>query len=243
MTALAEKVAVVIGGASGIGLATARRFAAEGAVVYITGRRDNDLKDAVDLIGGAARAIRADASDPGQLRAAIDAVRTEQGRIDTLVVSAGVSEPGTIDEIDEDHLDRHVRVNLRAPVFALQAALPAMPAGGTVVLIGSIAGFIGTPGYGAYGATKAALRSFARTWTNELAPKGVRVNVVSPGPTDTAMFAAASDEVRGGLTALIPLGRLARAAEVAAAALFLASDESSFVAGAELCVDGGMAQV
>lgn len=243
MTALADKVALVIGGASGIGLATARRFAAEGAIVTITGRHDGDLKDAVDLIGGSAKAIRADAGEPTQVRAAIDTVRAEQGRIDVLVINAGISEPGAIDAIDEEHFDRHMQVNLKVPVFALQAALPAMPAGGSVVLIGSIAGSIGTPGYGVYGATKAALRSFARTWTNELAARGVRVNVVSPGPTDTAMFSGASDDVRDSLTKLIPLGRLARAEEVAAAALFLASDESSFVAGVELCVDGGMAQV
>ena len=121
--------------------------------------------------------------------------------------------------------------------------LPLMRHGGTVVLIGSIAGQLGTPGYGIYGASKAAVRALARTWTNELAPRGIRVNVVSPGPTDTAMFASISDDVRDSLTAMIPLGRLGRADEIAAAALFLASDESSFVAGAELCVDGGMAQV
>ena len=243
MVALADKVAVIIGGASGIGLATARRFAAEGASVYVTGRREDDLAAAVALIGGTAAAIRADAGDPEDLRAALASVQAQRGRIDTLVINAGIAEPAMIDDIDEDHFDRHVRLNLRAPVFALQAALPAMPAGGSVVLIGSIAGLIGTPGYGAYAATKAGLRSFARTWTNELAVKGVRINVVSPGPTETAMFADVPDEARESLINLIPLGRLARAEEVAAAALFLASAESSFVAGAELCVDGGMAQV
>lgn len=243
MTMLVDKVAVVVGGASGIGLAIARRFAAEGAVVRITGRRDNDLDAAVQLIGGNARGIRADAGDPEQLRDAIAAVTAERGRIDVLVINAGLSEPATIEEIGEDHFDRHVRLNLRAPVFALQAALPAMPRGGSVVLIGSIAGSIGTPAYGVYAATKAGLRSFARTWTNELAAKGVRVNVVSPGPIDTAMMTAASTEVRDGLTRSIPLGRLGRADEVAAAVLFLASAESSFVAGTDLCVDGGMAQV
>ena len=159
------------------------------------------------------------------------------------MVSAGLSEPATIDAIDADHFDRHMTLNVRGPVFAVQASVPVMPAGSTIVLVGSIAGFIGTPAFGTYGATKAALRSYARTWTNELAARGIRVNVVSPGPTDTAMFAAATDAVRDSLTSQIPLGRLARADEVAAAALFLASDESSFVAGAELCVDGGMAQV
>lgn len=243
MVAMAGKVAVIIGGASGIGLATARRFAAEGAHVYITGRRDDALKAAVEAIGGTVKALRADAGDPEHLRAAFASVHAERGRIDVLVINAGIANPGTIDEIDEEHLDRHVRLNLRAPVFAVQAALPAMRPGGSVVLIGSIAGSIGTPGYGAYAATKAGLRSFARTWTNELAARGVRVNVVSPGPTETAMFSGIPDEAREGLMRQIPLGRLARPEEVAAAALFLASEESSFVAGAELCVDGGMAQV
>jgi NAD(P)-dependent dehydrogenase (short-subunit alcohol dehydrogenase family) len=170
-------------------------------------------------------------------------VGAEADRIDVLVVNAGMSEPCRIDEISEDHFDRHIGLNVRSLVFAVQMVLPLMRHGGTVVLIGSIAGELGTPGYGVYGASKAAVRAMARTWTNELAPRGIRVNVVSPGPTDTAMFASISDDVRDSLTAMIPLGRLGRADEIAAAALFLASDESSFVAGAELCVDGGMAQV
>jgi NAD(P)-dependent dehydrogenase (short-subunit alcohol dehydrogenase family) len=238
-----DKVALVIGGASGIGLAIARRFSAEGAVTYITGRRKEDLKAALDLIGANARALRIDASDPEQLREAVATVVRDQERIDTLVINAGIAEPGVIDEITEDHFDRHVGLNVRAPVFAIQAAVSAMQPGGTVVLSGSIAGSIGTHGYGVYGATKAALRALARTWTTELAPKGVRVNVVSPGPTDTAMFSAASDELREEIIRQIPLGRIGLADEVAAAAFFLASDESSFMAGAELCVDGGMAQV
>lgn len=238
-----DKVSLVIGGASGIGLAIARRFSAEGATTYITGRRGGDLNAALDVIGANAKALRIDAGSPQQLREAVATVEREQGRIDTLVINAGIAEARTIDEITEDHFDRHVGLNLRAPVFALQAAVPAMRPGSTVVLIGSIAGFIGTGGYGVYGASKAALRALARTWTTELAPRGVRVNVVSPGPTDTAMFSAASDELREKITRQIPLGRIGLADEVAAAALFLASDESSFVAGAELCVDGGMAQV
>nr|WP_245835359.1 SDR family oxidoreductase [Thalassospira mesophila] len=133
--------------------------------------------------------------------------------------------------------------NVRAPIFAAQAAVPLMPQGGSIVLIGSIAGMIGTVGYGTYGASKAAIRAFARTWAHELAPRGIRVNVVSPGPIDTAMFAAVSNDVRQSLTRLIPAGRLGRPEEVASAALFLASDEASFIVGAELCVDGGMAQV
>jgi NAD(P)-dependent dehydrogenase (short-subunit alcohol dehydrogenase family) len=242
MTRLTDKVALVIGGASGIGLAISERFAAEGADVYLTGRRKHDLDQALEDIGEA-HAIVADASQLSDLRTAVDAVRTQAGRIDVLVVNAGISEPSSIDEISEEHFDRHIGLNVRSLLFAVQTALPLMHEGGTIVLVGSIAGDLGTAGYGVYGASKAAVRALARTWTTELAPRGIRVNVVSPGPTDTAMFSAASDEVRDALTAAIPLGRLGRADEVAAAALFLASEESSFVAGAELCVDGGLAQV
>jgi NAD(P)-dependent dehydrogenase (short-subunit alcohol dehydrogenase family) len=187
--------------------------------------------------------VRADAGSLADLEQVFARVRSKEGRIDVLVVNAGISEFATLGGIGEDHFDRTFGLNVRSLVFAAQGAVDLMSMGGTIVLIGSIAGDIGTKGYGVYGATKAAVRSFARTWANELAPRGVRVNVVSPGPTDTAMFANVSDKVRETLTRLIPLGRLGRPEEVAAAALFLASDESSFVTGAEIPVDGGMVQV
>ncbi len=166
-----------------------------------------------------------------------------KGKLDILVANSGFSEAATLDDITEEHFDKTFGLNARATLFTVQKAVPMMTRGGTVVLIGSIAGFIGTPGYGAYGATKAATRSYARTWTNELASRGIRVNTLSPGPIDTPMLAGASEEVRTTLKGLIPLGRLGWPEEVAAAALFLASDESSFIAGAELCIDGGMSQV
>jgi NAD(P)-dependent dehydrogenase (short-subunit alcohol dehydrogenase family) len=241
MSRLSDKIAVVIGGHDGIGGAIAERFAAEGATVYATSRRAEGGETAHGV--GVLRSRRVDASDPGALGAFFEAVRHEAGRVDVLAVSAGISEFATLDGVSDDHFDRHFGLNVRALLFATKAATAIMPDGGSVVLVGSIAGEIGTKGYGIYGATKAAVRSFARTWANELAPRNIRVNVVAPGPTDTAMFAAASDEVRETLTTLIPLGRMGRAEEVAAAALFLASDESSFVTGAELPVDGGMAQV
>lgn len=234
---------MVIGGTSGIGGAVAERFAAEGAEVFATGRAGEDAQVPAERADGAVHAVRADASDLSDLERVFAALRAARGRVDVLVVSAGLSEPASLEAMTEDHLDRTFGLNLRALAFATQGAVALMPDGGRVVLIGSIAGGIGTKGYGAYGASKAAVRAFARTWANELAPRGIRVNVVSPGPTDTAMFDAATDEVRDTLTKLIPLGRLGRPEEVAAAALFLASDESSFVTGAELCVDGGMAQV
>jgi len=241
MSRLSGKIAVVVGGHGGIGGAIAERFAAEGATVYATSRRAEEGD--VELGTGRLRARRVDAADPTALAAFFEVVRSEVGRVDLLAVNAGISEYATLDDISEDHFDRTFDLNVRALLFATKAATAIMPEGGAIVLVGSIADAIGTKGYGVYGATKAAVRSFARTWANELAPRNIRVNVVAPGPTDTAMMAATSDEVRETLNKLIPLGRMARADEVASAALFLASDESSFITGAELPVDGGMAQV
>jgi NAD(P)-dependent dehydrogenase (short-subunit alcohol dehydrogenase family) len=241
MSMLAGKIAVVVGGHGGIGGAIAERFATEGAAVYATSRRTEEGE--IDVGAGRLRARSVDASDLTALAAFFEAVRSEVGRVDVLVVNAGISEFATLDDISEDHFDRTFDLNVRALLFAAQAATAIMPDGGWIVLVGSIADTVGTKGYGVYGATKAAVRSFARTWANELAPRNIRVNVVAPGPTDTAMMAAASDEVRETLAKLIPLGRMGRADEVASAALFLASDQSSFITGAKLPVDGGMAQV
>jgi len=241
MSILSAKVAVVIGGHGGIGGAIAERFATEGATVYASSRSTQ----ARDVERGAGRLLERslDASDVTALAAFFDSVRREAGRVDVLVVNAGLSEFAPLETLTAEHFDRTFALNVRALLFATQAATAIMPAGGTIVLIGSIAAAIGTPGYGVYGASEAAVRSFARTWANELAPRNIRVNVVAPGPTDTAMMAATSAEVREQLNRLIPLGRMARVEEVAAAALFLASDQSSFITGAELPVDGGMAQV
>jgi NAD(P)-dependent dehydrogenase (short-subunit alcohol dehydrogenase family) len=241
MGRLSNRIAVVIGGHDGIGGAIAKRFAAEGATVYATSRRAEEGETAHGV--GLLRRRRVDASDARALGSFFEAVRGEAGRVDVLVVNAGISEFATLDGVSEDHFDRTFGLNVRALLFATKAATAIMPDGGSIVLIGSIADAIGTKGYGVYGASKAAVRSFARTWANELAPRNIRVNVVAPGPTDTAMMAATSDEVRNMLSKLIPLGRMARADEVASAALFLAGDESSFITGAELPVDGGMAQV
>lgn len=243
MGKLDGKVALVTGGGSGIGLAVAQRFVAEGARVFIVGRREAQLDEAVRLIGGNVTAFPGDVTDDKDLDTLFETVVASAGRLDILVTSAGVSEPAAIDDVSEAHFDRTFDLNVRALVFTVRRAVPLMTNGGAIVLIGSISGFIGTPGYGTYGASKAAVRSYARTWTNELAARGIRVNTLSPGPTDTAMFAEASDEVRQSLTAQIPLHRLGRPEEIAAAALFLASDESSFVAGTELVIDGGMSQV
>lgn len=243
MAKLDGKVALVTGGSSGIGLAVAQRFVAEGARVFITGRRQAALDKAVGLIGDGVTPVRGDVTDDRDLDTLFKTVKAASGRLDVLVTSSGVAENATVDDTSAAHFDRIFDLNVRAMVFTVQRAVPLMTNGGAIVLIGSISGSIGTPGYGSYGASKAAVRSYARTWTNELAGRGIRVNTLSPGPTDTAMFADASDELRQSLTAQIPLHRLGLPREVAAAALFLASEESSFVAGAELVIDGGMSQV
>ncbi|MDB5819092.1 MAG: oxidoreductase [Rhizobacter sp.] len=243
MEQLIGKVALVTGGNSGIGLAVARRFAAEGARVFITGRRQAQLDEAVASIGGHVEAVQGDLTDADDLQRLFDTVRERAGRIDVLVTSSGISEYAELEAITADHIDRTFGLNMSAMVLAVQKAVPLMKCGASIVLIGSIAASIGTTGYGAYGASKAAVRAWARTWTQELAERGIRVNTLSPGPIDTPMFDGASDELRRTVTAQIPLRRLGRPEEVAAAALFLASDESSYVAGAELCIDGGMTQV
>ena len=243
MSRLDGKIAVVTGGSSGIGLATARRFVKEGAYVFITGRRQAELDRAVALIGKHVEAVQGDATRSADLDRLYRTVMASKGRLDILVANSGFSEAAKLDVTTEEHFDKTFGLNARATLFTVQKALPLMARGGTIVLIGSIAGSIGTPGYGAYGATKAATRSYARTWTNELASRGIRVNTLSAGPIDTPMMAGATEEVRNTLGGLIPLGRMGRPEEVAAAALFLASDESSFIAGAELCIDGGMSQV
>ncbi|KNY21546.1 SDR family oxidoreductase [Methylobacterium sp. ARG-1] len=243
MARMVDKVALVVGGAKGIGLAIAERLAIEGASVVFTGRRADEVEAAALRIGRGARGLVADAASQKDLHRVVATVRETHGRIDALVLNAGLSEPATLRDGTVEHFDRHFAVNVRGAVFGLQAALSAMERGGAVVLVGSIAAVMGVTPYGTYAATKAALRSYARTWTAELAPQGIRVNVVAPGPTDTAMMASVPEVGRAALISPIPLGRMARPEEVAAATLFLLSDEASFVAGAELCVDGGMQQV
>jgi NAD(P)-dependent dehydrogenase (short-subunit alcohol dehydrogenase family) len=240
MLKLDGKIALVTGGGSGIGLAVARRFAQEGAHVFITGRREAQLAAAVTSIQGRVEAIPGDATSMGDLARLFETIRAKAGRLDILVVSSGVAEYATLEETTEAHVDRAFDLNVRAMVFTVQHAVRHMTEGGAIVLIGSIAGSMANPGYGAYSASKAAVRSYARTWNAELAPRGIRVNTLSPGPTDTPMLAQASDVVRQTLSARIPAKRLGNPDEVAAAALFLASGDSAYVSGAELVIDGGM---
>ncbi|WP_417329927.1 SDR family NAD(P)-dependent oxidoreductase [Halomonas cupida] len=243
MGRLAGKVALITGGNSGIGFAVAHRFAAEGAEVFITGRRQAQLENAAAAMDGNVTPIIGDVTDTEGLDQLFSKVHATAGCLDVFVDCAGIAEPASLEDTDEPHFDRHFDLNVRATLFSTQRAASLMSRGSAIVLIGSIAGSIGTPSYGAYGASKAAVRAFTRTWANELARRSIRVNVLSPGPIDTPMFEQATDEVRAALAEQIPLSRLGRPEEVAAAALFLASDESSFITGAELCIDGGMSQV
>ncbi|AXW92747.1 SDR family NAD(P)-dependent oxidoreductase [Cronobacter sakazakii] len=239
MLKLEGKTVLVTGGNSGIGLAIARRFVQEGAHVFITARREAQLADAVADIGGQIDAIPGDLTTTDDITRLFDTIQTKAGRLDILVYSSGVSEPASLEETTEEHLDHAFGLNVRAMVLTTQRAVRHMNDGGAIVLLGSIAGSMANAGYGTYSATKAAVRSYARTWNAELAPRGIRVNTLSPGPTDTPMFDKVSDEFRHMMNARIPAGRLGHPDEVAAA-LFLASDESTYISGAELVIDGGM---
>ncbi|MFD8220437.1 SDR family NAD(P)-dependent oxidoreductase [Streptomyces sp. NPDC059697] len=249
MNRLDGKVAVVTGGSSGIGFATAQQFVEEGAFVFITGRRRPELDKAKDEIGRNVTTVQGDISVSADLDRLFRTVAEEKGKIDVVVANSGLVDPQAFGRITEAGFDRTFNVNARGTLFTAQKALPLMNDGGSIILVGSIAGHIGVEGYTTYSATKAALRSYARTWTKELKGRGIRVNVLSPGPIDTPIMDSQADSKEGvdaikeAFASVIPLGRMGRPEEVAAAAVFLASDESSFCAGMELTVDGGMAQV
>ncbi|MFF1602021.1 SDR family NAD(P)-dependent oxidoreductase [Streptomyces mirabilis] len=249
MNRLDGKVAVVTGGSSGIGFATAQRFVEEGAFVFITGRRRPELDKAKDEIGRNVATVQGDVSVSVDLDRLFRTVAEDKGKIDVVVANSGLVDPQMFGRITEASFDRTFNVNARGALFTAQKALPLMNDGGSVILVGSIAGHIGVEGYTTYSATKAALRSYARTWTKELKGRGIRVNVLSPGPIDTPIMDSQADSeegvdaIKAAFASVIPLGRMGRPEEVAAAAVFLASDESSFCAGMELSVDGGMAQV
>jgi len=249
MSRLQGKVAVITGGSSGIGLATARRFVMEGARVFITGRRHAELDKAVAQIGHGVTAVQGDVSNLDDLDRLYARVAEQTDKIDVLFANSGTVEIVPIGQITPKHFDHTFGVNTRGLLFTVQKVLPLIRDGGSIIVTGSIASTKAMPGYSVYSASKAAIRSFVRTWTVELKDRGIRVNSLSPGPVDTPMiegqFAtqAQADQFKAAFAATIPLGRLGRPEELAAAALFLASSESSFVTGIDLCVDGGVAQI
>lgn len=244
---LEGEVAVVTGGTSGIGLATSRRFAAEGARVFVTGRRQAELAAAAAAIGGGATGIRTDSANMADLDLLYARVEAEAGRIDVLVANAGGGSLLPLGSITEEQYEDTFGRNVKGVLFTVQKPLRLLADGASVILTGSTAGSGGTPGFSVYAASKAAVRALARSWILDLEGRGIRVNVLSPGPTRTPGLARPHATRQQGLldqlAAQVPLGRIGDPDEVAAAALFLASDDASFVTGAELFVDGGEAQV
>lgn len=249
MSKLQGKIAVVTGGTSGIGLATAKLFAAQGARVFITGRRQAELDAATASIPGAT-GIRADSSSSADLARLFDTIKEQAGRIDVLYVNAGGGSMAPLGAITAEHFDDAFERNVKGLVFTVQGALPLLSKGASVVLTSSTAGVVGTPAFSIYSASKAAVRNLARSWILDTRERAIRINVVSPGPVRTPGLvelagpdAAAQQGLLDMLAAQVPLGRVAEPEEIAKAVLFLASDDASFVNGAELFVDGGLAQV
>ena len=242
MGKLQGKVAVITGGSTGIGLAAAKLFVREGAHVFITGRRQKELDEAVKAIGGNVTGVQGDVAKLAKLDRLYETVRAK-GRIDIVFANAGVAEFALLGSITEQHFDKLFNINVRGTLFTVQGALPLLNDGGSIILMGSVAGVKGTPAFGVYGASKAAVRSFARAWTVELKDRRIRTNVLSPGPTATPIISELPADALTRIVSSIPMGRMGEPNEIAEAALFLASDDSSFVTGIELFVDGGRAQV
>jgi NAD(P)-dependent dehydrogenase (short-subunit alcohol dehydrogenase family) len=241
---LAGKVALVIGGSAGIGLGIAKRFAQEGARVFITGRRQPELDKGIASIGGNAAAIQGDTSDLADLDRIYETIEAEAGRIDVLAVNAGAYEFGTFGEITEEHFDKTFNINVRGLLFAVQKALPLLTKGSSVILTGSIASIKGFPSFSVYNASKAAVRSFARSWIVDLKGRDIRINVLSPGHVATpGLSQLMTDAEKAAAVALVPLDRIGTPDDLGKAAVFLASDDSAYITGIELFVDGGVAQI
>ncbi|MBW9460899.1 SDR family oxidoreductase [Kluyvera sp. EC_51] len=245
---LADKIALVTGGSTGIGLASAQELAAQGAKVYITGRRQEELDAAVALIGPSAKGIRADASVLSDLDTVFATIASESGRLDVLFANAGGGDMMPLGAITEEHFDRIFGTNVRGVLFTVQKALPLLTQGASIILTGSTAAVKGTANFSVYSASKAAVRNLARSWALDLQGRGIRVNVVSPGPVRTpGLGGLVAEEHRQGLfdalAAGVPLGRLGEPEEVAKTVAFLASDDASFINAAEIYVDGGLAQI
>jgi NAD(P)-dependent dehydrogenase (short-subunit alcohol dehydrogenase family) len=246
---LEGKIAVVTGGSSGIGLAIARKFVAEGAHVFITGRRAAELDKAVSAIGKNVTAVQGDVANLADLDRLYDVVKREKGHLDIVVANAGIVDPTPTAAATPEHFDKTFNINARGAFFTVQKSLGLLKDGGAIVLVASAAQYVGFPGYATYSATKAALRSFSRTWAAEFKDRGIRVNTLSPGPVDTPILdgqvktAAEADELKRQFAQRVPLGRIGRPEEMANAALFLASSDSSFSTGIDLIADGGFTQI
>jgi NAD(P)-dependent dehydrogenase (short-subunit alcohol dehydrogenase family) len=245
MKKLEGKVAVITGGNSGIGLATAKRFVGEGAYVFITGRRRSELDEAVKQIGDNLAGVQGDVSNLADLDRLYDTVKQKKGRLDSLFANAGVVEFASLGDITEAHFEKTFNINVKGLLFTVQKALPLIQDRGSIILNASIAASKGIEASSIYNATKAAIRSFARSWTVDLKHRKIRVNAISPGPIDTPGLRnlVKTDGLLEQIKAMVPLGRMGSPDEVAKAVTFLASDDSSYITGIELFVDGGMAQI
>jgi len=244
MGKLDGKVAVITGGATGIGRAAARRFIEEGAIVFIFGRRREALDAAVAELGPNARAVKGSVSEIADLDRLYAAVKAERGTLDIVFANAGAGSPLPLGQITAEHIDETFDTNVKGTIFTVQQALPLMSAGGSIILTGSSAGTTGAPAFSAYSASKAAVRNLARSWAEDLKGTGIRVNVLSPGATATELAKAAlGEEGQKAFAAMTPLQRMADPSEIGAAAAFLASSDSSFMTASELAVDGGLAQL
>jgi NAD(P)-dependent dehydrogenase (short-subunit alcohol dehydrogenase family) len=247
MGSLTDKVALITGGSSGIGLATAHQLVADGAYVFITARRQKELDDAVAAIGNNVTGIVGDVAKLADIDRVIATIQKQKGRLDIVFANAGVAAYQKLGEITEDEYNRHFDINVKGALFTVQKSLPILRDGGSIILTSSVVGVKGLGNNAVYSATKAALRSFARTFTADLKARKIRVNVVSPGPILTpgleGLTGASGDKLEAAFAGSVPLGRAGRPEEVAKAVSFLASDAASYIAGTELFVDGGFAQV
>ncbi|HEY1791086.1 MAG TPA: glucose 1-dehydrogenase [Verrucomicrobiae bacterium] len=246
---LAGKIAVITGGSSGIGLATAKLFVEEGAYVFITGRRQAELNKAKAEIGKNVTAVQGDVAELSDLDNLYAAVKSEKGAVDIVVANAAIGKMASTRDVTPEHYDKTFNVNARGSFFTVQKALPLLRNGGSIVMVSSVANVKGIPVYVTYSATKAAMRSFVRSWAADFKDRGIRANTLSPGPIDTPILEMnegskeQADALKAQFAQAVPLGRLGRPEEIARAILFLASDDSSFITGIDLAADGGMTQV
>ena len=246
---LEGKIAIITGGNSGIGLATAKRFVSEGAYVFITGRRQKEIDAAVSEIGKNVMGIQGDVSNLADLDRLYNTVKDQKGHLDILFANAGIAQFAPLGEISEEHFDNIFHINVKGLLFTIQKALPLFQDGGSIILNASVASSKGVEETSVYSASKAAVRSFARTWTADLRHRKIRVNAISPGPIDTPIFSSLTkneeqmDQFKNYIVNTVPMGRMGSPDEIAKVVSFLASNESSYITGIELFVDGGLAQI